>query len=146
MATLPALQDWTFDVDFEGIAWAILDRKGESQNSLSRRVLEELGEIIGAVDAGAKDKSIRGLAILSGKEKGYIVGADVREFELIKTEQEVIDNIKTVNAALDVLEGLPVPVVTGIHGFCLGGGLELALACHWRIATRDDSTRLGFPR
>ncbi len=140
-----ALQDWTFSVDHEGIAWAVLDRQGESQNSLSRRVLEELGEIIKAVDAGAKDKSIRGLAILSGKEKGYIVGADVREFELIKTEQEVIDNIKTVNAALDVLESLPVPVVTGIHGFCLGGGLELALACHWRIATKDDSTRLGFP-
>src|SRR5688572_33204247 len=46
---------------------------------------------------------------------------------------------------LDRIEKMPVPVVCGIHGFCLGGGLELALACHYRIATRDDSTRIGFP-
>ena len=142
---MPTFHDWRLSIDQEGIAWAILDRAGESQNSLSRRVLEELGEIVKAVVAGAKDKSIRGLAILSGKDKGYIVGADVREFETLNTEQDVIDNIKTVNGMLDEIERLPIPVVTGIHGFCLGGGLELALACHWRIATKDDSTRLGFP-
>ncbi len=69
----------------------------------------------------------------------------MREFETLKSEQDVIDNIKTVNGMLDEIEKLPVAVVTGIHGFCLGGGLELALACHWRIATRDDATRFGFP-
>ncbi len=145
MSPVLNLQDWRFTVDQEKIAWAILDRVGESQNSLSRRVLEELGEIVKAVAVGAKDKSVRGLALLSGKDKGYIVGADVREFETLKSEQDVIDNIKTVNGMLDEIEKLSVPVVTGIHGFCLGGGLELALACHWRIATRDDATRFGFP-
>jgi 3-hydroxyacyl-CoA dehydrogenase/enoyl-CoA hydratase/3-hydroxybutyryl-CoA epimerase len=145
MTTLPILKDWKFSVDHEGIAWAILDREGESQNSLSRRVLEELGAIVQHVEATAKEKTVRGLAILSGKDKGYIVGADVREFETLKTEQDVLDNLKTVNGMLDVIERMPVPVVTAIHGFCLGGGLELALACHWRIATRDDSTRFGFP-
>ena len=99
----------------------------------------------GDVEAGAKDKSIRGLVILSGKEKGFIVGADVREFEQFRTEAEVIAAITPVLAMLDRIEAMPVPVVCGIHGFCLGGGLELALACHWRIATRDDATRLGFP-
>ena len=142
---LSTLRDWRFSVDQERIAWAVLDRAGESQNSLSRRVLEELGEIVKLAATGATDKSIRGLAILSGKDKGYIVGADVREFETLKSEQDVIDNIKTVNAMLEQIERLPIPVVTGIHGFCLGGGLELALACHWRIATKDDATRFGFP-
>jgi 3-hydroxyacyl-CoA dehydrogenase/enoyl-CoA hydratase/3-hydroxybutyryl-CoA epimerase len=145
MTTTLALQEWRFDVDQEGIAWAVLDRVGESQNSLSRRVLEELGAIVEAVEKRAADKSIRGLAILSGKEKGYIVGADVREFEQLTSEKDTIDNIRVVNAMLDRIEAMPIPVVTGIHGFCLGGGLELALACHWRIATRDEATKVGFP-
>jgi 3-hydroxyacyl-CoA dehydrogenase/enoyl-CoA hydratase/3-hydroxybutyryl-CoA epimerase len=142
---LPTLHDWSFAIDAERIAWATLDRQGESQNSLSRRVLEELGHIVEAVAAGAKDGSIRGLAILSGKTKGFIVGADVREFETLTTEADVIADIRRVNGMLDVIEAMPVPVAVGIHGFCLGGGLELALACHWRIATRDSATRLGFP-
>jgi 3-hydroxyacyl-CoA dehydrogenase/enoyl-CoA hydratase/3-hydroxybutyryl-CoA epimerase len=145
MTAVADLHDWSFNLDQEGVAWAVLDRQGESQNSLSRRVLEELGRIVQAVVAGAADKSIRGFVILSGKRKGYIVGADVREFETLSSEAAIIENVRTVNGMLDVIERLPIPVATGIHGFCLGGGLELALACHWRIATRDDATRLGFP-
>jgi 3-hydroxyacyl-CoA dehydrogenase / enoyl-CoA hydratase / 3-hydroxybutyryl-CoA epimerase len=145
MTDLTDLKDWKFSIDNEGIAWAIFDREGESQNSLSRRALEELGTIVEKVEAGARDKSIRGLAFLSGKEKGFIVGADVREFELLTSEQQVLEGVRTANALLDKIEGLPIPVAVGIHGFCLGGGLELALACHWRIATRDEATRVGFP-
>ena len=146
--TLPditALKDWRYSVDEQGIAWAVFDREGESQNALGRRPLEELGAIVEAVAKGAADKAVRGLAILSGKEKGFIVGADVREFEQFATAGEVEAAIRPVLAVLDKLEAMAVPVVCGIHGFCLGGGLELALACHWRIATRDDGTRLGFP-
>ena len=142
---IASLKDWRFSVDEQGIAWAVLDREGESQNSLGRRPLEELGAIVAAVAKGAAEKRIRGLGILSGKDKGFIVGADVREFESFRTEAEVKAALEPVIALLDQLEALPVPVVCGIHGFCLGGGLELALACHWRIATRDDGTRLGFP-
>src|SRR6185295_15195896 len=97
------------------------------------------------VEQGARDKSIRGLVFVSGKEKGFIVGADVREFEQLTSERDIVDNVTLVNAYLDRIERLPIPVVCCIHGFCLGGGLELALACHWRIATRDDATRVGFP-
>jgi 3-hydroxyacyl-CoA dehydrogenase/enoyl-CoA hydratase/3-hydroxybutyryl-CoA epimerase len=57
----------------------------------------------------------------------------------------VIEAIRPVNAMLDRIERLTVPVVCAIHGVCVGGGFELALACHYRIATRDDSTRVGFP-
>src|SRR5262245_40527698 len=145
MTEISALRDWRFSIDLQGIVWAVFDREGESQNSLSRRALEELGAIVERVEQGARDKSIRGLVFISGKEKGFIVGADVREFEQLTSERQVVDSVTLVNAYLDRIERLQVPVVCCIHGFCLGGGLELALACHWRIATRDDATRVGFP-
>jgi 3-hydroxyacyl-CoA dehydrogenase/enoyl-CoA hydratase/3-hydroxybutyryl-CoA epimerase len=145
MTDVSALHDWRYSVDRQGIAWAVFDREGESQNSFSRRALEELGAIVEAVERGARDRTIRGLVIISGKEKGFIVGADVREFEQLTSEREVVESVSLVNGYLDRIERMPVPVVCCIHGFCLGGGLELALACHWRIATRDDATRLGFP-
>src|SRR5262245_22382583 len=145
MADISGLRDWRFSIDGQGIAWAVFDREGESQNSLGRRALEELAAIVERTEQGARDKSIRGLVFISGKEKGFIVGADVREFDQAQTEQQVADAVSLVNGYLDRIERLPIPVVCCIHGFCLGGGLELALACHWRIATRDDATRLGFP-
>src|SRR5215470_15695078 len=145
MFDINALRDWRFSIDNQGIAWAVFDREGEGQNSLGRRPLEELAMIIERAEQGARDKSIRGLVFISGKEKGFIVGADVREFEGLTDERQVIDSIGQVNGYLDRLERLSIPVIACIHGFCLGGGLELALACHWRIATRDEATRVGFP-
>ena len=139
------LKDWRFSVDGEGIAWAIFDREGESANSLGRRPIEELQAIVEKVEADARAKTVRGLVLLSGKERTYIVGADIREFENFTTEQQVIDSLRPVNSMLDRIERLPVPVVAAIHGVCVGGGLELILACHYRIATRDDTTRVGFP-
>jgi 3-hydroxyacyl-CoA dehydrogenase/enoyl-CoA hydratase/3-hydroxybutyryl-CoA epimerase len=139
------LKDWRYSVDMQGIAWAVFDREGESQNSFSRRALEELGAIVESAERGARERTIHGLVFMSGKEKGFIVGADVREFEQLADERQVIESVSLVNAYLDRIERMPVPVVCCIHGFCLGGGLELALACHWRIATRDEATRIGFP-
>ncbi|MBU1212058.1 MAG: enoyl-CoA hydratase/isomerase family protein [Alphaproteobacteria bacterium] len=137
--------DWHFSIDLERIAWAIFDRQGESANSLGRRPLEELGRIVDTVEAGARNGSIRGLVIMSGKEKGFIVGADIREFGDFKSEEQVIAGLKPVNEMLERIEQMSVPVVAAIHGVCVGGGLELVLACHYRIATRDDATRIGFP-
>lgn len=142
---LPELKDWRFFVDQWGIAWAEFDREGESQNALGRRPFEELAEIVQKVEEGAKKREIRGLVISSAKERGFIVGADIREFADLSTEMDVIDRLRPVNALLDRIERLPVPVVCAINGYCLGGGLELALACHYRIATRDPGTRIGFP-
>ena len=139
------LKDWKFSIDGEGIAWAIFDREGESANSLGRRPIEELAAIVERVEAEARAKTCKGLVIMSGKEKGYIVGADIREFENMMTEQDVITSLAPVNAMLDRIERMPVPVVAAINGVCVGGGLELILACHYRIATRDDATRIGFP-
>lgn len=139
------LKDWRYSVDMEGIAWAVFDRDGESANSLGRRAIEELGKIVERVETDARTGAVKGLVFLSGKERGYIVGADIREFEFMETEQQVFESIKPVNVLFDRIERLPVPVIAAIHGVCVGGGLELILACHYRIATRDSSTRVGFP-
>ena len=143
--TLPDLQDWRFTIDFEGIAWAVIDREDESMNSLGRRATEEFGEIIQAVEEGASRGEIKGLVIMSGKESSFIAGADIREFETFGTEDKIKDIVKQTLGLLDRIDRLTVPVVAAIHGYCLGGGLELALSCDWRIADREEGTRLGFP-
>ena len=145
MATTPNLQDWRFAIDFEGIAWAVIDRKGESMNSLGRRPIEELGEIVKAVEAAAASGEAKGLVLMSGKERSFIAGADIREFERFDTEAKIKEVVRQTLELFDRVERLPVPVVAAIHGYCLGGGLELALACSYRIADREEGTRLGFP-
>ncbi len=143
--SLADLRDWRFEVDIEKIAWAVFDRAGESANSLSQRALEELGRIVETVEHGAANEDMAGLVIMSGKPKGFIVGADIREFDQLDTEEKVIEGVSAVNDMFDRIEAMKVPVVCAIHGNCLGGGLELALACHYRVATRADATRVGFP-
>ncbi|HUU67862.1 MAG TPA: 3-hydroxyacyl-CoA dehydrogenase NAD-binding domain-containing protein [Methyloceanibacter sp.] len=142
--TLPDLKDWTFTIDFEGIAWAVFDREGESMNSLGRRPTEELDRIVKAVEE-AKAGEIKGLVLMSGKKSSFVAGADIREFEGFDTEEKIKEVVKETLALFDRIERLPVPVVAAIHGYCLGGGFELVLACDWRIADREEGTRLGFP-
>ncbi len=139
------LHDWKFSVDDEEIAWAVFDREGQNVNTLGHRPIEELQKIVDYVEPKARDKSLRGMVIISGKPKGFIVGADITEFEAFTSEAQVLEMLQPVLRMLDQIESLKMPVVAAIHGFCLGGGLELVLACHYRIATRDESTRLGFP-
>jgi 3-hydroxyacyl-CoA dehydrogenase / enoyl-CoA hydratase / 3-hydroxybutyryl-CoA epimerase len=142
---LPTLHDWRLSVDYEGIAWALMDREGESANSMGRRFTEELGEIVKFVDDAARHGEVKGLVIMSAKRSGFLVGADIREFERFDTESRVKEVVNETIQLFDRIEKLPVPVVAAIHGYCLGGGLELALACHYRIADREEVTRLGFP-
>ena len=142
---LPTLHDWRLSVDYEGIAWALMDREGERVNSMGRRLTEELGEIVKWAETAAIHGEIKGLVLMSAKATGFLVGADIREFSRFATEQQVKEVVKETLGLLDRIEKLPIPVVAAIHGFCLGGGLELALACHYRIADREESTRLGFP-
>ena len=143
--TLPDLQDWRFTIDVEGIAWAVIDRKGESMNSLGRRLTEELGEIVKAVEGAALKGEVKGLVLMSAKDTSFIAGADIREFEGFDTEPKIKEVVKQTLELFDRIDKLSVPVVAAIHGYCLGGGLELALACDWRIADREEATRLGFP-
>jgi 3-hydroxyacyl-CoA dehydrogenase / enoyl-CoA hydratase / 3-hydroxybutyryl-CoA epimerase len=142
---LPTLHDWRLSVDYEGIAWALMDREGERVNSMGRRLTEELGEIVKWAETAAIHGEIKGLVLMSAKPTGFLVGADIREFSRFATEPQVKEVVKETLGLFDRIEKLPVPVVAAIHGFCLGGGLELALACHYRIADREEGTRLGFP-
>ena len=142
---LPALHDWRLSVDYEGIAWALMDREGERVNSMGRRFTEELGEIVKWSETAAIHGEVKGLVLMSAKPTGFLVGADIREFSRFATEAQVKEVVKETLGLFDRIEKLPIPVVAAIHGFCLGGGLELALACHYRIADREEGTRLGFP-
>src|SRR5262245_59993570 len=137
--------DWHFSVDQEGIGWAIFDREGQSANALGSRPLEELSAIVDWAEEGARRRTMSGLVILSGKDKGFIVGADINECDGFETEAQVIDRLRLVLALFYRIERLSIPVVAGIHGVCVGGSFELVLACHYRIATRDPGTRVGFP-
>ena len=144
-ATLPNLKHWHYEIDFENIAWATFDQAGNSTNTFGRETTTELEQIVTAAEEAARRGEIRALIFLSGKEKGFIVGADIREFDELTREKDVEDVVRQVTTIFDRIEAMPIPVVVGIHGYCLGGGLEFAMACHYRIATRDEATRLGLP-
>ena len=125
--------------DSDGIAWLLFDREGTSANTLSASVLEEFETVIAALE---QDRPA-GIVIRSAKPSGFIAGADVNEFRGVTDPREVESQMARAHAVVDRLEALKVPSVAVIHGFCLGGGLEVALACNTRIAI--DNARFGFP-
>ncbi|HEY0234937.1 MAG TPA: enoyl-CoA hydratase-related protein, partial [Afipia sp.] len=125
--------------DEDGIAWVLIDRAGTSANTLSTEVLEEFATIVTAL---ASDRPA-GIVLRSAKKSGFVAGADINEFKGLNDEATVQNAIGRVHGILDRFENLKIPTVAVIHGFCLGGGLEVALACHMRIAI--DDARFGFP-
>jgi 3-hydroxyacyl-CoA dehydrogenase/enoyl-CoA hydratase/3-hydroxybutyryl-CoA epimerase len=125
--------------DADGIAWLLFDREGASANTLSADVIEELDAVLAALEA----QRPAGLVIRSAKTSGFIAGADVNAFRGASDPQAVASAIGRAHAVIDRLEALRIPTVAVIHGFCLGGGLEVALACQSRIAI--DNARFGFP-
>jgi 3-hydroxyacyl-CoA dehydrogenase/enoyl-CoA hydratase/3-hydroxybutyryl-CoA epimerase len=125
--------------DADGIAWLSFDRAGTSANTLSADVMEEFDTVLAALEA----QRPAGLVIRSAKTSGFIAGADVNAFRGATDAREVATQMIRAHAVVDRLEALRLPTVAVIHGFCLGGGLEIALACQSRIAI--DNARFGFP-
>jgi 3-hydroxyacyl-CoA dehydrogenase / enoyl-CoA hydratase / 3-hydroxybutyryl-CoA epimerase len=125
--------------DADGIAWLLFDRAGASANTLSADVLAELDEVLAALES----ERPTGLVVRSAKTSGFIAGADVNEFRGATDPGPVEAAIGRAHTVIDRLEALKVPSVAVIHGFCLGGGLEVALACQSRIAI--GGARFGFP-
>ncbi|MDP1585113.1 MAG: 3-hydroxyacyl-CoA dehydrogenase NAD-binding domain-containing protein [Bradyrhizobium sp.] len=125
--------------DSDGIAWLLFDREGASANTLSSDLIEELETVLAALE------SVRptGLVIRSAKPSGFIAGADINEFRGATDPWPVEIAIGRAHAVIDRLDSLKIPTVAVIHGFCLGGGLEVALACQARIAI--EGARFGFP-
>ena len=124
----------------DGLAWLTFDKQGESTNTFSREALQELGAALDAI-AAAKPK---GLVIRSAKEN-FIAGADIKEFTRFANAQEALAFNRLGWDTLQKLRDLPFPTTAMVNGFCMGGGLELALACTYRVALDDPKTRFAFP-
>src|SRR4051812_44689889 len=125
--------------DADGVAWLLFDRERASANTLSLDMIGELDQILNALES----QRPTGLVIRSAKKSGFIAGADVNAFSGAGDGHLDRTGIDRSHAVIDRLEALRVPTVAVIHGFCLGGGLEVALACQMRVAV--DDARFGFP-
>lgn len=135
-------KQWNLDKDSDNIIWLGLDRIGLSTNSINDAVLDELNIHLQEI---ATMNDVSGLVVYSCKPKGFIAGADINTFSNLDTEDRAVDFLRKGQNVFARLESLKVPTVAMINGFCLGGGMELALACDYRIATDSDDTRLGLP-
>lgn len=133
---------WQIQQDTDHIFWACLDVENERVNSLSVEVLSEFNDILESVEKSTDP--IQALVIRSNKSSGFIAGADIRIFSTFKNNEEALAFIRLGHRVFDRLEKLKIPTIAMIHGFCLGGGLELALACRYRIALNDAKTQLGL--
>ncbi len=135
------MQHWTITRDADGLAWLTFDKAGTATNTLSAAVLVEFNEALDILDR----EPPRALVIRSGKSSGFIAGADIDEFGEIETEAGALALVRRGWEAFERLAGSPYPTLALVRGFCLGGGLELALACRYRVVVDEPGTRLGLP-
>ncbi len=137
----PVLSHWKFKSDENQILWLACDKKDASANVLSDAVMRELEQCLDYLETA----NPRGLVIHSAKPSGFIAGADVSEFTLLKDQDQALAYIRYCQTLFNRLQNLSCPTLALIDGFCLGGGLELVLACRYRIACDEPKTRLGLP-
>ncbi len=126
----------------DGIATLLLDEPGESVNVVEPGAVAEFFRLL---DAFASDDAVKGVVLTSGKKDGFVAGAKIDLIQSVRDAAEAEKLARELQARLDRLERYRKPVVAAIHGAALGGGLEWALACHYRIATSDPRTQLGLP-
>jgi len=137
------LQHWTLAPDSHNpkLFWATLQTVGPGLNTLSAAVLDELRQILDHLDKSPP----AGLIIASGKDSGFVAGADIEEFKTLTTSEKAIALVERGWRLFNRLAAVPYPTLALIKGVCLGGGLELSLACRYRIAVDTPSTRMGLP-
>jgi 3-hydroxyacyl-CoA dehydrogenase/enoyl-CoA hydratase/3-hydroxybutyryl-CoA epimerase len=135
------LAHWQADRRPDGILILTLDRSDQGVNALSRAVLDELEAMIERIQLELP----KGIVIISGKDAGFIPGADIKGFEQIAAKGGVEDWIRRGQLIFQKLAELRCPTVAAIHGHCMGGGTEIALACRYRVASSDEKTRIGLP-
>jgi 3-hydroxyacyl-CoA dehydrogenase/enoyl-CoA hydratase/3-hydroxybutyryl-CoA epimerase len=131
--------NWSLGRAVDNVAWAILDKSGAGANTLSQDVLVELNALLDDIEADLP----RALVIRSAKPGGFVAGADISEFRQVTESSQVEEALRRGHAILDRLEKLACPTIAVVHGYALGGGFELALACDRRIAVEGAS--FGFP-
>lgn len=132
---------WRPELRDERVVVLTFDRAESSVNTLAHEVLEELEQLIERI---AIEKP-KGVVVVSGKPSGFVAGADIAEFKTYHERGTVFESIRYGQTVFQKLAELPCPTVAAIHGFCMGGGTELSLACRYRVASSDDSTRIGLP-
>ncbi|RYV02125.1 fatty acid oxidation complex subunit alpha FadJ [Shewanella sp. OPT22] len=126
----------------DGIAVLTMDVPGDSVNTLQAKFAEEITDLLKEIKA---DRNIKGMVVISGKKNSFIAGADIKMLDACATAEDARTLSKQGHEVFAELESLPFPVVAAIHGNCLGGGLELAMACHMRICSDSPKTMLGLP-
>ncbi len=136
-----ALQHWKLERDADGIAWATLDVAGSSTNTLGSTVMLELAGLLDELDR----QPPTGLVIRSGKAAGFIAGADIEEFTRIDSPAAARALVERGWSLFNRLAAVAYPTLALVRGHCLGGGLELALACRYRIAVDEPATRMALP-
>ncbi len=133
----------SFKVDIEsGTAVITLDVAGAPVNTLSTGVAQEFDGLLTRLES---DPMVGSIVLISGKAENFIAGADIEEFTRLRTAEEATALSRRAQELMNRVEACRKPVVAAIHGSCLGGGMELALACHWRVATDHPKTQLGLP-
>jgi len=130
---------WSLARDDSNIAWAVLDRQDAGTNSLSQEVLADFGKLLAELEADPP----AALVLRSAKSNGFVAGADISEFLQVTDRDQAVESLRKGHAVLDRLETLECPTIAVVHGYALGGGFELALACDHRIAVPGAS--FGFP-
>lgn len=125
-----------------GIAVLTFDLPGEPVNKLNGAVKAEFEALMGQL---GEDGTVRAVVLISGKPDIFIAGADIEEFTELATQAEAEALSREGQEMVDRVDRFPKPVIAAIHGACLGGGLELALACDYRLATEHPKTQLGLP-
>ena len=129
------------ETDDDNIVWLHFNKADAGTNVLNAEVFDQLDQHLQAIAA----QSPRGLVILSDKANGFIAGADITAFTKVKTRDHALAFLQRGQEVFNRLEALPFPTVALIHGFCLGGGTELSLACRYRVTRDDPGTRMGLP-
>jgi 3-hydroxyacyl-CoA dehydrogenase/enoyl-CoA hydratase/3-hydroxybutyryl-CoA epimerase len=131
-----------YAVDQEGIGHLVFDNPNEKVNSLSSQFIEEFLAILDQVEG---DSHIRGLILESAKPGVFIAGADIKWLQDLKTREDCYNFARAAHPPFNRLEELKIPTLAAINGICLGGGLEIALACKWRVAMDHKAVQLGLP-
>lgn len=141
LKTETVLQNWRVEIDEQGITHAIIDKAGESTNNLSSDVMAELGQLLDEFDRNQP----KAVIFRSGKAAGFIAGANISEFRTLDTKEKGLNLIRRGWDMFERLSKVPYPTLALVKGHCLGGGLELALACRYLLAVDEKSTKMGLP-
>ncbi|KAL6424814.1 hypothetical protein ACFW04_010029 [Cataglyphis niger] len=124
------------------VAVIIMDSPGAKINSLNKEVMTEVENLLTEVQSNSL---VNSAVLISGKKSNFIAGADIPMLQAIPDAESGYQLVKEGHRIMDLIANSKKPIVAAIHGSCLGGGLEVALACHYRLAVNDKQTRLGLP-